>query len=70
MDVVRLAISKPVGVTVGVLLLVMFGLIGLTAIPVQLTPTVDRPEITVTTSWPGRSPQEIVDEITKEQEER
>ncbi|MEL7484887.1 MAG: efflux RND transporter permease subunit, partial [Planctomycetota bacterium] len=70
MDVVRLAISKPVGVTVGVLLLVMFGLIGLTAIPVQLTPTVDRPEITVETSWPGRSPQEIVDEITKEQEER
>ncbi|MEO0632404.1 MAG: efflux RND transporter permease subunit, partial [Planctomycetota bacterium] len=70
MDVVKLAISKPVGVTVGVLLLVMFGLIGLTAIPVQLTPTVDRPEITVETSWPGRSPQEIVDEITKEQEER
>ncbi len=70
MDVVRLAIAKPVGVTVGVLLLVMFGLIGLTAIPVQLTPTVDRPEITVETSWPGRSPQEIVDEITKEQEER
>ena len=70
MDVVKLAIAKPVGVTVGVLLLVMFGLIGLTAIPVQLTPTVDRPEITVTTAWPGRSPQEIVDEITKEQEER
>ncbi|MEM9167220.1 MAG: efflux RND transporter permease subunit [Planctomycetota bacterium] len=70
MDIVRLAISKPVGVTVGVLLLVMFGLIGLTAIPVQLTPSVDRPEITVTTEWPGRSPQEIVDEITKEQEER
>jgi HAE1 family hydrophobic/amphiphilic exporter-1 len=70
MDLVRLSIDKPVGVTVGVLLLVLFGLIGLTAIPVQLTPTVDRPEITVTTSWPGRSPQEIVDEITKEQEER
>ncbi|HBS29384.1 MAG TPA: hypothetical protein DEB06_08035 [Phycisphaerales bacterium] len=48
----------------------MFGLIGLGAIPIQLTPTVDRPIITVTTNWPGRSPQEIVDEITKEQEER
>ncbi|MGP1272115.1 MAG: efflux RND transporter permease subunit [Phycisphaerales bacterium] len=70
MDIVRLSISKPVGVTVGVLLLVMFGLIGLTRIPIQLTPSVDRPEITVTTSWPGRSPQEVVDEITKEQEER
>lgn len=70
MDLVRLSIARPVGVTVGVLLLVMFGLIGLTAIPIQLTPTVDRPILTVTTTWAGRSPQEIVDEITKEQEER
>ncbi|MFI4882601.1 MAG: efflux RND transporter permease subunit, partial [Phycisphaerales bacterium JB064] len=53
-----------------VVLVVMFGLIGVRSIPIQLTPTVDRPIITVTTSWPGRSPQEIVDEITKEQEEQ
>ena len=69
MDIVRFSISKPVSVTVGVILLVMFGLIGLTEIPIQLTPTVDRPVITVTTSWPGRSPEEIVDEIAKKQEE-
>ncbi len=56
--------------TVGVLLLVMAGLIALTQTPVQLTPNVDRPIITVTTLWPGRSPEEIVDRITKEQEER
>lgn len=70
MDVVRFAINKPVTVAVGVILVVMFGLIGLGAIPIQLTPTVDRPIITVTTNWPGRSPQEVADEITKEQEER
>ena len=70
MDIVKYSISKPVTVAVGVILVVMFGLIGLTAIPVQLTPTVDRPVITVTTSWPGRSPQEVVDEITKKQEEQ
>ena len=70
MDLIRLAINKPVGVTVAVLLVAMFGLIGLGAIPLQLTPTVDTPIITVTTTWPGRSPQEIVDEITKEQEEQ
>lgn len=69
MDIVKLSISKPVSVTVAVILVIMFGLIGLTAIPVQLTPTVDRPIITVTTTWPGRSPQEVVDEITKNQEE-
>ncbi len=69
MDLIRLVISKPVGVTVGVILAVMFGIIGLRTIPIQLTPTVDRPEITVSTVWPGRSPQEMVDEITRPQEE-
>ncbi len=70
MDIVGFSISKPVTVTVTVLLVVMFGLIGLKAIPIQLTPTVDQPVVTVQTNWPGRSPQEIVDDITKEQEER
>lgn len=70
MDIIRLSILKPVGVTVGVILVIMFGLIGLKGIPRQLTPTVDRPLITVTTQWPGRSPQEIIDEITRPQEER
>lgn len=70
MDLIRWVINKPVTITVGVILVVMFGLIGLGAIPIQLTPTVDRPIITVTTNWPGRSPQEIVDSITREQEKR
>lgn len=68
MDIVQWSISRPISVAVGVLLLVMAGLIALGAIPVQLTPTVDRPLITVTTSWAGRSPQEIVDNIVREQE--
>ncbi|MEC9373239.1 MAG: efflux RND transporter permease subunit [Planctomycetota bacterium] len=70
MDIVRFSISKPITVAVGVILIVMFGLIGVGAIPIQLSPNVDRPIITVTTSWPGRSPEEIVDQITKEQEEQ
>lgn len=70
MDFIKFAIHKPVAVSVGVILVILFGLIGLGAIPIQLTPTVDRPIVTVTTTWPGRSPQEIVDEITKEQEQR
>lgn len=70
MDLIRWCIARPVTVAVGVMLMVMFGLIGLREIPVQLTPTVTYPTITVTTNWPGRSPEEIIDEITKEQEER
>lgn len=70
MDLIKWSINRPVSIAVGVLLVVMFGLIGLGAIPIQLTPSVDRPIVTVSTIWPGRSPQEIVDEITKEQEEQ
>ena len=68
MDIVRWCISRPVTVAVGVILILMFGVIGGREIPVQLTPTISEPTITVTTIWPGRSPVEIVDEITKEQE--
>jgi hydrophobic/amphiphilic exporter-1 (mainly G- bacteria), HAE1 family len=70
MDIIKWSIMRPVSVAVGVLLVVLFGLIGLGAIPIQLTPTVDRPIITVTTDWPGRSPEEIIDQITRRQEER
>lgn len=70
MDIIRWAINRPVSVTVAVILVVMFGLIGLGAIPIQLTPTVDRPIVTITTRWAGRQPQEIVDNITREQEKR
>lgn len=70
MDLVRWCISRPVTVTVGVILVVMFGLIGVVSIPIQLAPNVDRTEIRVATVWPGRSPEEVVDKITKEQEER
>lgn len=70
MDLVRWCISRPVTVAVGVFLVLMFGIIGAGAIPIQLTPTVAKPTITVTTMWPGRSPEEVVDEITKDQEEK
>lgn len=70
MDIVRWCISRPVTVAVGVFLVLMFGIIGAREIPIQLTPTVSKPTITVTTVWAGRSPEEVIDEITKEQEEK
>ena len=57
MDYIRFAISNPVKVAVGVILLILFGLIALTTIPIQLTPNVDKPIIQVTTEWTGRSPE-------------
>ncbi len=69
MDPVKFAISKPVTVTVGIMLVVLFGLIGLTRLPYQLTPSVEEPEITVTTTWTGAAPNEVEREIIDEQEE-
>ncbi|MBW1981053.1 MAG: efflux RND transporter permease subunit [Deltaproteobacteria bacterium] len=69
MKVVDASIKNPITVAVGVILLVMFGLIALFRIPVQLTPNVDKAEITVNTMWPGASPQEVEREIIDEQED-
>jgi HAE1 family hydrophobic/amphiphilic exporter-1 len=69
MDPVKFAISKPVTVTVGIMLVVLFGLIGLSRLPYQLTPSVEEPEITVTTTWTGAAPNEVEREIIDEQEE-
>jgi HAE1 family hydrophobic/amphiphilic exporter-1 len=63
------SVRYPVTVIVGVLIAVMAGIIALTFVPIQLTPDVDRPVITVSTVWPGASPEEIEKEIIEEQEE-
>ena len=68
MDPIRFSIEKPVSVVVGIILVVLFGWIGLTSLPYQLSPTVIEPEITVTTTWPGATPYEIEREIIEEQE--
>ena len=70
MNVVKAAIHNPVSTTVGVLLLVLFGVIALFDLPIQLTPEVQQPEITIQTVWPGASPQEVEREIIEEQEEQ
>ena len=69
MDLIRFAVTNPVKIIVAVLLVVLFGFLSLFAIPVQLTPNVERPVITITTQWPGRSPEEVEKEIIEEQED-
>jgi HAE1 family hydrophobic/amphiphilic exporter-1 len=70
MKIIEGAIHSPVKTTVGVIFVLLFGFIGLYFIPVQLTPTVDEPKVTVQTFWPGASPAEIEREIVDEQEEQ
>jgi len=70
MDLIKLSIEKPVAVTVCVMLTILFGILALTSIPIQLTPNVDEPVVTVTTNWVGASPQEVEQEIVEKQEEQ
>ena len=70
MDPIQFSCDNPVKVTVGVILAVLFGTLAFLRTPVQLTPDVDEPQITVTTRWPGASAQEIEREIVDEQEEQ
>jgi hydrophobic/amphiphilic exporter-1 (mainly G- bacteria), HAE1 family len=70
MKVIESSIRYPVTTTVAAVLLVLFGMIALFRIPVQLTPTIEEPEITIFTFWPGASPQEVEREIVDRQEEQ
>ena len=66
---ISLSIRQPVATFALVILVVIFGLLGLDRLPVQLTPDVESPTITVRTSWPGATPYEVEKEIIEEQED-
>ena len=70
MNLIKIAIERPIAVIAAVLMVVMFGLVALQTIPVQLAPDVNRPVITVSTSWPSAAPVEVEREIINRQEEQ
>lgn len=69
MTLTRLSLANPVAVIVAVLLLILFGIISLTRLPVQLTPEVEEPEISISTQWRAAAPEEIEAEIIEPQEQ-
>ena len=66
---ISISILRPIAVIAAVLLVVMFGGVAFQSIPIQLTPDVNRPVITVTTHWRGAAPAEIEREIVNRQED-
>ncbi len=70
MNLIEFSIRNPVTVFVGVLLIALFGVVALYQLPVQLAPDVEKPEITVRTTWQGASPHEVEREVVDEQEEQ
>ncbi|MFQ5682222.1 MAG: efflux RND transporter permease subunit [Candidatus Binatia bacterium] len=70
MKLIEFCVRYPVTVTVGVLLALIFGGVALLRLPVQMIPTVDRPEITVETEYKGAGPLEVEREITDRLEDQ
>ncbi|MBT5413213.1 MAG: efflux RND transporter permease subunit, partial [Rhodospirillaceae bacterium] len=69
MDIIRLAIERPIAVLSAVIMIVVFGIAALAEIPIQLAPDVNKPIITVTTNWHGAAPAEVEREIVNRQED-
>ena len=63
-------IRNPVKVSVGVIVIALFGGIALWQIPIQLTPEVKTPTISVSVYWPGGSPYEVEHEIVQNLEDQ
>ncbi len=65
MNLSELSIKRPVLATVMVLIIIIFGLIGYTSLPVREYPNVDNPIITVHVSYPGANAEVIENQITE-----
>ena len=69
MQLIESCVRNPVKVSVGVLLVVLFGSIAMTRMPVELTPRVERPRMSIRARWNGAGPEEVEREIVTKLEE-
>ena len=69
MNLIKTSIDRPIAVVSAVLMVVLFGLLALDTIPIQLTPDINKPVLSVRTNWAGAAPAEIEREILNRQED-
>ncbi len=62
---IRLAVSRPVGVTIIYLAIALFGIVALRRLAVDLMPAVDVPRVSITTTYEGVAPEEIETLVTR-----
>ena len=65
----RFALEKPLIIVVAVLIICLFGILAIFRVPIQMIPDLDVRVVTVITTWPGATPQDVEKEIIIEQEE-
>lgn len=69
MTLTRISLGNPVAVIVACILVVIFGTMSLERLPIQMTPDIERPEISISTPWRASAPNEIESEIIEPQED-
>ena len=66
----KFSIKKPFTVLVAVVIVIVFGVIALTKMTPDLFPKINTPYVIVITAYPGASPEEAEEEITKPMEQQ
>ncbi len=66
----RVSIQRPILATMMNLVLILFGIIGLSRLPVRELPDIDPPIVSVTTVYPGANAQVVETELTERLEEQ
>ncbi len=68
MNVTQISLKNPAALIVIVTLVMTFGLLSISKLPMQLLPNIERPQITVTNSWRAAAPEEMESVIIEPQE--
>ena len=59
MNLTRTALNSPASIIVTAILILLFGIISLFKLPIQITPEIEQPQISVFTGWRSAAPQEV-----------
>ena len=65
MNIAQFSVTRPVAVTMRIAALVLLGAVCYTRLPVDLLPNVSLPTVSVSTTWPNVSPEEIETQVTR-----
>ncbi len=63
MNLTRTSLKSPASVAVILVLIVLFGTISIFKLPIQLTPDIEQPQITIFSGWRSAAPEEIESQI-------
>lgn len=68
MNITRSSVKNPAAVLVIIALVFIFGVMAMFKLPIQLTPDIEQPQITISTGWRAAAPEEVESVIIEPQE--